>query len=146
MILRQVGPEAAPVLAAIHAAAADEAWGATEMAGLLSSPGVTALIAETEAAPCAFVMIRVAADEAEILTLATLPDRRREGFARGLVRAASDLARGVKARRLLLEVAEDNVAARALYADLGFEPVGRRPGYYVRAGGAMDALILSRDL
>ncbi len=143
---RLVGPEAAPVLAAIHAAATDDAWSAADMATLLSSPGVSALVAEADACPCAFVLLRVAADEAEILTLATLPERRRGGLARGLMQAACDGARRLGARRLLLEVAEDNGAARALYADLAFHPVGRRPGYYARTVGAADALVLARDL
>jgi ribosomal-protein-alanine N-acetyltransferase len=44
---------------------------------------------------------------------------------------------------LVLEVAEDNSVAGALYAGLGFAAVGRRSGYYRRADGrAADAMIL----
>jgi ribosomal-protein-alanine N-acetyltransferase len=49
-------------------------------------------------------------------------------------------ARGAVA--MLLEVAEGNGGARALYAGLGFGAVGRRPRYY----GAEDALILRAAL
>jgi ribosomal protein S18 acetylase RimI-like enzyme len=45
-----------------------------------------------------------------------------------------------------LEVAEDNAAARALYAKLGFTQAGRRAGYYVTTGGAKDAIVLSCTL
>ena len=57
-------------------------------------------------------------------------------------RAPSPDARARGASEAFLEVAEDNRAARALYARGGWAPVGRRPGYY----GGGDALILRRGL
>ena len=54
-------------------------------------------------------------------------------------------ARG--ATRVFLEVAEDNLAARALYERTGFVEAGRRPGYYAAAdGGRRDALLLALNL
>jgi ribosomal-protein-alanine N-acetyltransferase len=51
------------------------------------------------------------------------------------------------ARRIYLEVAEDNAAARALYAAEGFEPIGRRRGYYARREGpAVDAITMRREV
>ena len=51
------------------------------------------------------------------------------------------------AARTLLEVAEDNVAARNLYSAEGFAVVGRWPRYYRRQGGiAAAALVFARDL
>ncbi|HEY0838393.1 MAG TPA: alanine acetyltransferase, partial [Azospirillum sp.] len=41
--------------------------------------------------------------------------------------------------------AEDNAAARALYAAAGFATVGRRPGYYKRPDGRVAALVLRRS-
>jgi ribosomal-protein-alanine N-acetyltransferase len=93
------------------------------------------------------VLVRLAADEAEILTLAVAPEARRRGRARALLKAAQAHAAAGGARRLVLEVAEDNAPARALYAAAGFGPVGRRRGYYDRAAGAAaDALVLAKDL
>ena len=44
-------------------------------------------------------------------------------------------------------MAATNHAARALYARLGYAAVGRRPGYYRRAGAPpVDALVLRRGL
>ena len=46
-----------------------------------------------------------------------------------------------------LEVAEDNRAACALYRAEGFQSVGRRPDYYLRAGGRRVAAVLySREV
>jgi ribosomal-protein-alanine N-acetyltransferase len=50
-------------------------------------------------------------------------------------------------RTVFLEVDDDNIAARRLYARSAFREVGRRDGYYPRSGGAAGAaLVLRRDL
>jgi ribosomal-protein-alanine N-acetyltransferase len=50
-------------------------------------------------------------------------------------------------RAVFLEVDEDNVPARKLYARAGFLQVGRRPGYYAQGRDkAATALVLRRDL
>lgn len=132
------GPEQAALLADIHAAAfpPTEAWDAAAIAALLATPGTAALLLGGEG----MVLLRVAADEAEILTLAVRPEARRRGAGRALVSAAMAAATAAGAARMLLEVAEDNAAARALYAAAGFAPAGRRPRYYP---DGRDALVLA---
>lgn len=126
-------------LAAIHAEAFDAPWDTEAFRALLDQTGV---IACTEGD--GFILIRVVADEAEILTLAVRPAARRRGLGARLTAGAAARARALGATRLFLEVAEDNAAARGLYAALGFEAAGRRRGYYARKGGpAVDALILA---
>lgn len=125
------------VMAAIHEEAfpVGERWGADAMALQLGLPGAFGLMA----GPDGFVLARVAADEAEILTLAVVPGQRRRGLASSLLRAALAQATAAGAIAMLLEVAVDNQAALALYARLGFVEVGRRRNYY-RTG--VDALVL----
>ncbi len=144
--IRTAGVSAAPVLAAIHALAFGEPWSEAEFAQLLASPGAFALVAHAQGEPAGFVLVRVAADEAEILTLAVVPAARRRGLAAALMRRGADHARQDGALQLFLEVAGDNPAARALYAGLGFAQVGVRTGYYERPAGAADALVLRLDL
>ena len=135
-------PEAADGLAALHAAAFADPWDAAALRDLMSQTGGFALGCEGEG----FILCRVVADEAEILTLATAPAARGQGLGRRLVEAAAELAARQGATRLFLEVAEDNVAARALYDRSGFVEVGRRRGYYARPGGAsVDALVLALE-
>ena len=133
-------PFHAAAMAAVHAHAfpLGQRWGADAIGLQLGLPGAFGFVAEG-----GFVLARAAADEAEILTLAVLPTRRRGGLGRSLVERAMQEAGERGAARLFLEVSEANAPARALYAALGFEPVGRRPGYY--ACGA-DALVLRRRL
>jgi ribosomal-protein-alanine N-acetyltransferase len=68
--------------------------------------------------------------------------RRRLGFGRMLLEAVRQEAVLRGARSIVLEVAADNEAARALYRAQGFAPVGRRRHYYRRPAGDGDALIL----
>jgi len=132
----------AAALADIHASAFDAPWTADAFADLLAQAGVWAL-AEDDG----FVLMRIAADEAEVLTLAVRPAARRAGLARRLLARALDGAARGGARRVFLEVAADNVAAQALYAGAGFAEAGRRPRYYARLDGErVDALLLARDL
>jgi len=95
---------------------------------------------------CAFVMSRIAGDQADILTIATHPDHRGEGLARALLDAAIDTLGQAGVTRLFLEVAEDNVAAIALYRSSGFVGIGKRPAYYRRAAGRVAALSFCKDL
>lgn len=136
------GPDRATDLATLHGAAFAAPWDERALGDLLVQTGVFALGREAEG----FILCRVVADEAEILTLATTPEVRRQGLGLGLVEAAAGMAAGLGATRLFLEVAEDNVAARGLYARAGFVEVGRRRGYYSRPEGpAIDALVLALD-
>lgn len=129
-------------LADLHAAAFDAPWSPAAFAELLSQPGVI-----LEAEDRGFILVRVALDEAEILTLAVRPEARGGGIGARLTQAAAARAAMLGADRLHLEVAEDNASARALYARLGFATVGRRLRYYQRPdGSSADALLLVLNL
>ncbi|MBJ3763953.1 GNAT family N-acetyltransferase [Maribius pontilimi] len=109
---------------------------------LLAHPGALLLTR-----PNAFALGRVVLDEAELLTIATHPEHRGRGLGRACLDAFHDAARARGAARAFLEVAENNAAARALYAAAGYDHLGTRRGYYREPdGGAVDALVLGRDL
>ncbi len=139
--------EEAPVLAAVHASAFQKPWNAEAFAVLLRGPGVFAWLACEETQPVGLILMRAIADEAEVLTLAVSADHRRRGVARRLLAQGLDGARAAGAERVFLEVADDNGAAIALYAQAGFVKVGRRKAYYARvAGPAADALVMQSRL
>ncbi len=144
--LRPIDPFDLDSVAALHAACFDDAWSPAAIAAVLAMPGSFGLLYSTCEELSGFLLARVAADEAEILSLGVPAPWRRGGIARMLVAAATEHAVERGAQRLFLEVAADNSAARALYLRLGFQQVGRRPGYYQRGGGAIDALVLARRL
>src|SRR5690606_23308903 len=133
--IHEVGPEGAVLVATLMAASVEPAWSAESVAQLLSGPGCVALVADAPGGPVGFALLRVAAGEAELLSLGVLGPARRRGLGRALVRAAAARARQAGARTLHLEVAEDNAPALELYRTLGFRPAGRRPGYYAAVSG-----------
>ena len=150
--LQPAGQLDAPVIAALqNDAFPDEPWTQQAVAFLMSARESIAWIATGrdygEVMPVGYALGKVAADEAEILTIAVLPEARSKGLGRRLVEAVADKARAAGARRIFLEVSEENQAARRLYDRLGFVEVGRRQGYYqLRDGRQVDALTLARDL
>ena len=149
MKLRGAMREDGAALAALHAAAFDQPWLADDILRFAEDRGGFALVADAgddgSEAPAGFILCRMIAGEAEVLTLAVAPAARRRGIGRALLEAAIVLARPT-ADTMFLEVAADNPGAAALYAGAGFETVGRRAGYYGRAGGSVDALVMRRAL
>jgi ribosomal-protein-alanine N-acetyltransferase len=129
-------------LAALHHSSFPDPWDAAAIADLLAGPGVYVFHL-----PDGFIMARAAAGEAEILTLAVAPAARGRGLGRALLQAAIAHAAAMGVESMFLEVGTDNPAALALYAGMGFAPVGRRKAYYVsHAAGSQDALVLRRAL
>lgn len=67
---------------------------------------------------------------ARIYSLVVTPQARGQGLGRRLVQAAEREARRRGCVGVSLEVRDDNAAARALYAALGYRLHARLPGYY----------------
>jgi [ribosomal protein S18]-alanine N-acetyltransferase len=129
-------------LASLHAQCFDEAWSTESIAGLLATPGTFAFAAEE-----GFVLMRVAAEEAEVLTVGVRPAARRRGVAASLIRSAVEHASEMGANLVFLEVDCTNLPAIALYKRLGFTEVGRRRAYYAGADGKFrDALVLRSEI
>ena len=131
-------------MAALHAAAyrLDRPWTVAEFTALADNPHVLALGDHR-----AILLTRIIAGEAEVLTIATHPDHRRQGLARALLAQFHAMAQARGATTAFLEVAADNAPALALYRDMGYQPVGQRRAYYAREGAPpADALVLQRAL
>jgi len=131
-------------LAALHTACftVPRPWTAGEFGELLARPD-TFLLPE----PTGFLLGRALAGEAELLTLAVAPEARRHGIGVRLVAQFLTEAAARGAETAFLEVAEDNLAARALYERTGFTQAGRRRGYYRHPNGTTtDALVMTRAL
>ena len=149
--IEPAGAEYAGVLAAIHQPCFEDAWDAAAMAAVLATPGSAALLAVREEAgekqPCGFVLLRTAADELEVLTLAVLPQARRRGVGRALMHAVRQHAEQAGVRKIFIEYARDNHGAHALYEGAGYVRNGVRSGYYRNADGTFsDAVTASLEL
>lgn len=81
--------------------------------------------------------------DVQILKVGVSPDWRRHGVARTLLARVADDARNLGARTSSLEVRASNEGAQALYAALGYRPLGTRPRYY---SDGEDAVIMEGPL
>jgi len=128
-------------VAAIERDVFPDPWPASSFVPLLEHD---ALVAEISGQIAGYLFGRSAADEAEVLNLAVLPEYRRAGLGRRLLETVFDgwEARGVA--RVYLEVRASNEGALAFYQALGFWPSAVRRGYYSQP--KEDALVLTRNL
>lgn len=141
----------ARLLPVIHREDFSRPWSGGEFETLLSQDGVFGFaswrVGNRKAGPVGFVLARLAAGEAEILTIAVLRACRGLGIGRDLMEAVLRELHAQRAEALFLEVDETNAPAVALYRRLGFREVARRPGYYGGPGvRKTDALVMRRDL
>lgn len=131
-------------MAALHARCftTPAPWSARDFAGLAADP-LCFVLAE----PQGFLLGRAVAGEAELLTLAVLPEARRQGIGARLVAGFLNAARERQAEMAFLEVSAENTPAIALYQQQGFAQSGCRRGYYAASGGRrIDGLIMSRTV
>lgn len=132
----------------LHARCFDREWGTAEIANLLQQTNVLCLIAKElgkpKIPPLAFVMIRMAADEAEILSIGVDPGQRRYGLATKLLDEATRRLHGERTKSLFLEVDQANEPAVNLYKQLRFKGVAERPAYYQNPNGEKSAALVMR--
>ncbi len=148
-VVRRIGPAQAGDCASLHAESFAYAWSQTDLEALLAERNCLAHGARLRpGGPLqGFILSRVAADEAEILTVAVAAKARRAGLGGRLLAANLAALGGAGVKTLFLEVDAGNAAARALYAAFGFTEAGRRAAYYRTTGGDRSpALVLRRDL
>ncbi|MGB0551654.1 MAG: GNAT family N-acetyltransferase [Alphaproteobacteria bacterium] len=142
--VREVTLGELPIVAHIYGQSFDEPYPEVVAASLLRTPGAWCLLAfgGPDRTPMGFLIARAILDEAEVLSIGTLSDGRRQGVGTALLRAMFYAARTEGARAVHLEVGEDNPGAIALYRKLNFRPTGRRANYYRRADRRRVAAIL----
>jgi [ribosomal protein S18]-alanine N-acetyltransferase len=122
-------------------------WTVRDFMELLAIRGASGhLLASPETGIAAFILDLIGPDDAEILTIGVAPSARRRGLGRTLIANLAKRGRSRGARRMLLEVAADNLPAIALYNSVGFTLLGERPGYYRLPSGQADALIFGLSL
>lgn len=133
------------VLAIACASPEAAAWNRQGYEGILANPGNSfCRVAGQGGCVVGFVCFRVMGEEAELLNLAVHPSFRGQGIGAFLVKQTLLEVAEKGAGQIFLEVRDANLPALRLYERLGFEQVGRRPGYYINPPA--DALVLQRGL
>jgi [ribosomal protein S18]-alanine N-acetyltransferase len=137
----------APKLAQLHGASFHRGWGEGEFETMLTERNTLIHRLRMGRRTIGFAASRMAADEAEILSIAIDDGYRGRGLSRDLLLTHLAHLAGYGVRRIFLEVEENNRPARRLYERAGFTVVGRRERYYRQDGGEqLNALLMGRDL
>jgi len=104
----------------------------------LDSPTAIVLVAADESGVLgtALVFFRRESDLARLYSIAVAHDARGRGVGEALLAAVEQAALRRGARRMRLEVRQDNAAAMRLYERGGYTQFAQRPGYYEDGGHA----------
>jgi ribosomal-protein-alanine N-acetyltransferase len=137
----------APKLAQLHGASFHRGWGEGEFEQMLAERNTLVHRLRQGRKVIGFAVSRMAADEAEILSIAVEPNHRGRGLSRELLLTHLGHLAGRGVRTVFLEVEENNQPARRLYDRAGFAVAGRRERYYKQPGGEqLNAVLMRRDL
>ena len=108
--------------------------------------GYAAAVIEVSGFLAGYRVMMMGPGEAHLLNLSVAADWQRRGLGRRLLLDALRDARSEGAAALFLEVRPSNAAGIALYADIGFQRIGVRKGYYPAVDGREDAWVMSLPL
>lgn len=141
-ILSDASARDAAAITALHGKSFQRGWSEDEVETLLVERNVIGHRALAGKKLAGFILSRLAADEAEILSVAVDRAWQGRGLGRRLLMLHLGRLAGFGTQTVFLEVGETNDPAAKLYLNTGFREVSRRPNYY----GTATALILRRDL
>jgi ribosomal-protein-alanine N-acetyltransferase len=134
-------------LAQLHGESFHRGWGEGEFESMLTERNTLVHRLKVGRKLVGFAVSRMAADEAEILSIAVAAGYRGHGLSRNLLLTHLGHLAGHGVRKIFLEVEENNQPARRLYERAGFSVAGRRERYYQQPGGEqLNALLMRRDL
>ena len=132
-------------IAALEAECFSAPWSEASVRSELDNPLSLWLVAEDEGgALVGYVGSQTVLGESDMMNLAVAAAYRRQGVGRQLVEALCEALTQAGSERLTLEVRASNEAAKALYRQLGFKQIGRRPRYYSRP--TEDAELYRKEL
>lgn len=109
-----------------------DAWSSTLMQSELESEHNHYFVLEDAGDVIGYAGLRALKGDpnSDVQTIAVAEHRRGHGDGRALLRALLHRAIASGAKHVFLDVRDDNLPARTLYAAEGFVEIGRRPHYY----------------
>ena len=93
-----------------------------------------------------YALMMLALDEAHLLNMSVVKHHQKQGWGRFLLEHMLDKAKQYQATNMFLEVRPSNVAAIALYENMGFNEMAVRRGYYPALNGREDAILMGLAL
>ena len=118
------------------------AWSEAEFSAMLCASNALSVTCNT-----GFAVGQIILDEAELFLIITKPENRKQGVGRRILATFEQRALQNNIRRIILEVAYSNVAARALYTSNGYQQIAVRKNYYTfPSGRRVDAIVMEKHL
>ena len=118
------------------------AWSEAEFSAMLSASNALSVTCDA-----GFAVGQVILDEAELFLIMTKPEHRNQGVGHRILATFEQQAFQNAVGRIILEVADTNTAARALYCANGYQRIAVRKNYYtVPDGSHGDAIVMEKHL
>ena len=118
------------------------AWSEAEFSAMLCASNALSVTCNT-----GFAVGQIILDEAELFLIITKPEHRKQGVGRRILATFEQQAFQNAVRRIILEVAHTNTAARALYSANGYQQIAVRKNYYTFPNGShADAVVMEKHL
>ena len=118
------------------------AWSEAEFSAMLSASNALSVTCDA-----GFAVGQVIVNEAELFLIMTKPEHRKQGIGHRILATFEQRALQNNIRRIILEVAYSNVAARALYTSNGYQQIAVRKNYYTfPKGRRVDAIVMEKHL
>ena len=118
------------------------AWSEAEFSAMLSASNSLTVTCDN-----GFAVGQVILDEAELFLIMIKPEHRKQGVGHRILTTFEQHAFQNAVRRIILEVADTNEAARALYSANGYQQIAVRKNYYTFPdGNHADAIIMEKHL
>ena len=113
-----------------------------EFAGIPSTRFMSVAESENTIIGYCGVFLPASGVEADVLTVAVLPEFRRQGIAKEFMRQIEEWSKERGASAMMLEVEHTNDSAIELYKSLGYMKISVRMDYY---GPGKDAFVMRKD-
>ena len=118
------------------------AWSETEFSAMLSASNALSVTCDA-----GFAVGQVILDEAELFLIMTKPEHRKQGVGQRILATFEQQAFQNTVRRIILEVADTNAAALALYSANRYQQIAVRKNYYSFPNGSHgDAIVMEKYL
>lgn len=118
------------------------AWSEAEFSAMLCASNALSVTCNT-----GFAVGQIILDEAELFLIITKPENRKQGVGRRILATFEQQAFQNAVRRIILEVADTNTAARTLYTANGYQQIAVRKNYYTFPNGShADAIVMEKYL
>ena len=118
------------------------AWSESEFSTMLSASNALSVTCDA-----GFAVGQVIVNEAELFLIMTKPEYRKQGVGHRILALFEQQAFQNAVRRIILEVADTNAAARALYSANGYQQIAVRKNYYTFPNGSRaDAIVMEKHL